>query len=86
MSAYSLFLYQGVKTYDALLRENERVLDELALGGEVEAVVEDLGPGVGDELVAEGADLAVHDKTLDIEMGVAELEGVSFGASQGGKG
>lgn len=67
------------KTYDALLGEDEGVLDELALGGEVETVVEDLGPGVGDELVAEGADLAVHDETLNIEMGVAELVGVSFG-------
>lgn len=67
------------KTYDALLGEDEGVLDELALGGEVETVVEDLRPGVGDELVAEGADLAVHDETLNIEMSVAELVGVSFG-------
>ena len=29
---------------------------------------------MGDELVAEGADLAVHDEAFDIEMGVAELE------------
>lgn len=64
-----------MKTYDALLGVDEGVLDELALGGEVETVVEDLGPGVGDELVAEGADLAVHDETLDVEMGVAELVG-----------
>lgn len=28
---------------------------------------------MGDELVTESADLAVHDETLEIEMGVAEL-------------
>lgn len=35
---------------------------------------------MGDELVAEGADLAVHDETFDVEMGVTELDGVSLGA------
>lgn len=37
---------------------------------------------MGNELVTEGADLAVHDETFEIEMGVAELEGISLGASQ----
>lgn len=30
---------------------------------------------MGNELVTEGADLAIHDETFEIEMGVAELEG-----------
>lgn len=57
---------------DPLLREQQRVLDELTLGREVHAVVELVAPVVADELVAEGAHLGVHDEALEVEMGEAE--------------
>lgn len=59
-------------TVDALLTELQTVLDELTLGAEVVAIVEEDGPVVGDELITERADLAVQDETLEVEMGGAE--------------
>jgi hypothetical protein len=47
-------------TIDALLRLLDAGLEELALGGEIQAIVQNAGPADGDELVAEGADFAVE--------------------------
>lgn len=42
---------------------------------------------MGDELVTEGAHLAVHDEALDVEMGIAELEkGLAWVRPKGGQG
>lgn len=57
---------------DAALREEQAVLDELALGREVHAVVQLVAPVVGDELVAQVADLRVHDETLEVQVGEAQ--------------
>lgn len=57
---------------DVVLGGEDALLDELALGREVEAVVEKLGPGEGDELVTELANLTVEDETLEVKMGEAE--------------
>jgi hypothetical protein len=51
---------------DGLLRSGDGGLEELALGGEVHAVVQELGVVVGDEGVAQSTDLTVHDKTLKV--------------------
>lgn len=51
---------------DVLLRVDDAVLDELAFGGEVHAVVELTGPGDGYEQVAELTDHVVDDETLEI--------------------
>lgn len=59
-------------TVDGLLGSNDGLLEELTLRREVEAVVEDLGVVVGDELVTESADLTVEDETLEINVGAAE--------------
>lgn len=48
------------------------LLDEFTFGGEVETVVEELGPGDGDELIAEEAHFAVKDESLEVKMGKAE--------------
>jgi hypothetical protein len=57
---------------DPALREEQAVLDELALRAEVHAVVELVAPVVADELVAQVAHLGVHDKAFEVEMGEAE--------------
>lgn len=59
-------------TIDALLTEQQRVLDKFPLGAEVHAVVELVAPAVGNELIAKGADLGVHDETFEIQMGKAQ--------------
>jgi hypothetical protein len=48
---------------DTLLTKLQTVLDELPLGAEVVTVVQEDRPVVGDELITEGADLAVQDET-----------------------
>lgn len=55
---------------DGLLGGGDGGLEELALGGEVETVVEDLGVVDGDELVTEGTDFTVHDETLEVTTNV----------------
>lgn len=57
---------------DRLLGRDDAGLEELALGGEIQAVVEDAGVGDGDELVAEGADFTVERQAFDVDVGVAE--------------
>lgn len=57
---------------DLLLGLDDAGLEELALGGEVQTVVEDLGVVEGDELVTESTDLTVHDQSLEIDVGAAE--------------
>lgn len=54
------------------MTSGDGLLDELALWGEVEAVVEDAGPGDGDELVTEETDFTVEDETLEVKMGETE--------------
>ena len=51
---------------DGLLGSGDGGLEELALGGEVHAVVQELGVVEGDEGVAQSTDLTVHDKTLKV--------------------
>lgn len=57
---------------DSLLGGDNGVLEELPLGREVEAVVENLGVADSDELVTESTDLTVQDKTLKINVSGAE--------------
>lgn len=59
-------------TIDLLLRRHDAVLEELALRREVQAVVEDLGVVEGDELVTQGTHLAVHDETLEVDVGTSQ--------------
>lgn len=63
---------------DVLLRGDDRVGQELALRGEVEAVVQDLGVVEGDKLVAESTNLTVEDETLEILVSGAE-DGKTWG-------
>lgn len=63
---------QGRYTYHAALGEHQRVLNELSLRGEVETVVQKLGPVVSDELVAERADFAVHNEGLSVQVSKSE--------------
>ena len=59
-------------TVDVVLRGEDALLDELALRGEVEAVVEELGPSEGHKLVTELPNLTVEDEALEVKMGKAE--------------
>jgi hypothetical protein len=59
-------------TVDTALREQQTVLDELALRRKVHAVVQLVAPVVTDELVAQVAHLSVHDKTLEVQVRKAE--------------
>ena len=38
-----------------------------------QSVVQDFGPRVGDELIAQRSDLAIHDKPLEIQMSGKQL-------------
>lgn len=51
---------------DGLLGSGDGGLEELALGGEVHAVVQELGVVEGDERVTQSTNLTVHDKTLKV--------------------
>lgn len=64
----ALVAHQADLAVDALLAEEEGVLDELAFGGEVHAVVKEGGPGVCDELIPQCANLAIEDETFQIHM------------------
>ena len=55
-------------TVDTALREQQAVLDKLTLRREVHAIVQLVAPVVRDELIAQVADLCVHDQTLKIQM------------------
>lgn len=51
---------------DGLLGSGDRGLEELALGGEVHAVVKELGVVECDEGITQSTNLTVHDKTFEI--------------------
>lgn len=51
---------------DGLLGSGDGGLEELALGGEVHAVVQELGVVEGDERVTQSTNLTVHNKTLKV--------------------
>jgi hypothetical protein len=57
---------------DASLRGDDAGFEELALGREVQAVVEDFGVVEGHELVAESADFAVKDQAFEVDVGRSE--------------
>ena len=57
---------------DALLGGGDGGLEELTLGGEVEAVVQDLGVVDGDKLVTESTDFTVHNETLEVNVSSAQ--------------
>lgn len=59
-------------TVDVVLRGEDALLDELALRGEVETVVEEFGPGERHELIPELANLTVEDEALKVKVGKAE--------------
>src|SRR5689334_5704698 len=64
---------------DVLLRLDDGCLDKLALGRKVHAVVQLAAPRDGDKLVAQLADLAVHDEALEVnvrEAGNRQARGV----------
>lgn len=57
---------------DRLLGGDDAGLEELALGGEVQAVVQHAGVRDGDELVAQGAHLAVQRQAFNVDVCVAQ--------------
>ena len=54
------------------MRRDDAALEELALGREVQPVVQHAGVRDGDELVAERADLAVERQAFDVDVRVAQ--------------
>jgi len=52
----------GFSTYHSSLAEYQRILDELALRGEVKAVVQQLRPAMCDELITQRPHLTVQHK------------------------
>ena len=60
------------RTYDPFLTEDQRILNEFALGREVEPVVEQFGPVMRHELIAQAPDFAVHSEGFGVQMGEAE--------------
>lgn len=55
-------------TSDLLLREDDTVLDELALRAEKHPIIQLARPSPCHKLVAEVPDLRIHDKALQIKM------------------
>jgi len=69
---------------DILLTGNDRLLQELTLGWEVQTIVKDLGVVERDELITKSSDLTIEDKTLEIDVCGAEAgQAWSFVAATG---